>query len=38
VKFRIANLAVPAVVLGPPVTDTRRLGVHFNSFVYVPPK
>jgi hypothetical protein len=38
VHFRIANLAVPAVVLGPPVTDTRQLGAHFNSFVYVPPK
>ena len=26
----------PAVVLGPPNTDTRELGVHFNRFTYHP--
>jgi len=34
--FKIRQTAVPAVVLGPPNTDTRRLGVHFNRFTYRP--
>ena len=36
VKFTVARVAVPAVVLGPPNTDTRALGVHFNRFTYRP--
>jgi hypothetical protein len=36
VEFQVANTAVPAVVLGPPNTDTRELGVHFNRFTYRP--
>ena len=36
VHFRVADTAVPAVVLGPPNTDTRELGVHFNRFTYRP--
>jgi hypothetical protein len=37
VRFTVGDLAVPAVVLGPPNTDTRALGVHFNRFTYLPP-
>jgi hypothetical protein len=36
VRFQVADTAVPAVVLGPPNTDTRELGVHFNRFTYRP--
>jgi hypothetical protein len=36
VHFRVRNTAVPAVVVGPPNTDTRKLGVHFNHFAYRP--
>jgi hypothetical protein len=36
VRFRVSKLAVPAVVVGPPNTDTRALGVHFNTFTYRP--
>jgi dolichyl-phosphate-mannose-protein mannosyltransferase len=36
VRFEVANVAVPALVLGPPNTDTRSLGVHFNRFTYLP--
>jgi Dolichyl-phosphate-mannose-protein mannosyltransferase len=36
VRFHVADTAVPAVVLGPPNTDTRELGVHFNRFTYHP--
>jgi hypothetical protein len=36
VRFHVAKTAVPAVVLGPPNTDTRELGVHFNRFTYRP--
>jgi hypothetical protein len=36
VHFRVRDLAVPALVLGPPNTDTRALGVHFNRFTYLP--
>jgi hypothetical protein len=36
VRFTVAKLAVPAVVLGPPSTDARALGVHFNGFSYRP--
>jgi hypothetical protein len=35
-RFRVAKTAVPEAVLGPPNTDTRELGVHFNSFTYRP--
>jgi hypothetical protein len=36
VRFHVADTAEPAVVLGPPNTDTRELGVHFNRFTYRP--
>jgi len=36
VRFTVADTDVPAVVLGPPNTDTRALGVHFNRFTYRP--
>ncbi len=36
VRFTVGQVAVPAVVLGPPNTDTRALGVHFNRFTYLP--
>lgn len=36
VRFHVVNTAVPAVVLGPPNNDTRKLGAHFNSFTYRP--
>jgi 4-amino-4-deoxy-L-arabinose transferase-like glycosyltransferase len=36
VRFHVKDTAVPAVVLGPPNTDTRKLGVHFNRFAYHP--
>ncbi len=36
VRFHVADTAVPTVVLGPPNTDTRELGVHFNRFTYRP--
>jgi len=35
-RFTVAKLAVPAVVVGPPSTDTRALGVHFDDFSYRP--
>jgi hypothetical protein len=35
VRFRIARLAVPAVVI-PPSPDKRTLGVHFVGFTYRP--
>jgi hypothetical protein len=38
VRFVVDDVAVPAVVLGPPNTDTRALGVHFNRFTYRPPR
>jgi Dolichyl-phosphate-mannose-protein mannosyltransferase len=36
VRFTVSRVVVPAVVLGPPNTDTRLLGAHFNSFTYRP--
>jgi hypothetical protein len=36
VRFHVADTAVPAVALGPPNTDTRALGVHFDRFTYRP--
>jgi hypothetical protein len=36
VRFHVAKTAVPEVVLGPPNTDTRELGAHFNRFTYRP--
>jgi hypothetical protein len=35
-RFDVQYTAEPAVVLGPPNTDTRKLGVHFNKFTYRP--
>jgi Dolichyl-phosphate-mannose-protein mannosyltransferase len=34
VRFRVRHTAVPAIVQGPPNTDTRVLGTHFTGFVY----
>ena len=34
VRFTVGRTLVPAAVLGPASTDTRRLGTHFNSFAY----
>jgi hypothetical protein len=36
VRFTVEHVAVPAVVFGPPNTDTRPLGVHFNRFSFTP--
>jgi len=36
VRFHVKKTAEPAVVLGPPNTDTRKLGAHFNRFTYRP--
>jgi len=36
VRFKVRHTAVPAIVQGPPTTDTRVLGTHFTSFVYRP--
>jgi hypothetical protein len=37
VRFTVGRLAIPAVVFGPPNTDTRALGAHFNRFSFTPP-
>jgi hypothetical protein len=37
VHFRVSHTAVPAIVQGPPSTDTRVLGTHFSGFVYRRP-
>ena len=34
VRFKVRHTAVPAIVQGPPTTDTRVLGTHFGGFVY----
>jgi hypothetical protein len=34
VRFAVRHTAVPALVQGPPSTDTRVLGTHFTNFVY----
>lgn len=34
VRFVVHHTAVPALVLGPPSTDTRVLGTHFTNFVF----